>query len=436
MKKKIISAIFAILVCVVMTVPSVAAVNETATTKGAMLPRVYDQADILTESEESSLLEKVNEISERHQCDVAILTMDTLDGTSAQSYADEYYDYCCFGYGDDNDGILFLLSIEENEWAISTEGLGTTALTADVQEYIIETMSPSLSDKKYFDAFTAYADLCDDAINKANGGGTEITVDVATMSSIDIVRGRTIPDERLMPRVVDEADILTDIEESNLLEEANRISQKQNCDVVILTIYSLEEYTATEYADDYYDYSGFGYGSSGDGILFLVSMEDRDWAISTKGFGITAFTDAGQEYMMENIKPDLSDGDYYDAFETYTELCDDFISQAKSGNAYDNGNLPQEPLSLIWIPISILIGVVFAFFITGVMKGKLKSVRSQPAASSYLKKNSMVVTTSKDTYLYSSVTRVPRNTGNSSGGGSSTHRSSSGSSHGGSSGKF
>ena len=115
-------------------------------------------------------------------------------------------------------------------------------------------------------------------------------------------------------------------------------------------------------------------------------------------------------------------------------LCDDFISQAKTGEPYDNSNLPREPLSLIWIPVSIAIGGVLALIVVGVMKGQLKSVRSQAAANSYLKPGSLNVTESRDLFLYSQASRTEKPKDNDSG--SSTHTSSSGTTHGGGGGKF
>ena len=41
----------------------------------AKVPRLVDNADVLTDSEEKSLLAKLNEISERQQIDVAVLTV-------------------------------------------------------------------------------------------------------------------------------------------------------------------------------------------------------------------------------------------------------------------------------------------------------------------------------------------------------------------------
>ena len=53
-----------------------------------------------------------------------------------------------------------------------------------------------------------------------------------------------------------------------------------------------------------------------------------------------------------NSKPDLADGNYLDAFETYADQCDNFINQANSGEPYDVDHMPKEPLSPIWFGIS------------------------------------------------------------------------------------
>ena len=183
-------------------------------------------------------------------------------------------------------------------------------------------------------------------------------------------------------------------------------------------------------------YSNFGYGESKDGALLLISVEDNDWYISTCGYGITVFTDAGIEYIGKQIKGDLSDGNFAGAFDKFAYLCDDFITQARTGEPYDVKNLPKEPLSLIWIPIAIVAGFILSLIIVGRMKAKLKTVRFQPAANSYMKAGSMNITESRDLFLYNTVTRTAKPKDNDSGGGSSTHTSSSGSTHGGGGGKF
>lgn len=238
------------------------------------------------------------------------------------------------------------------------------------------------------------------------------------------------------PLINDGAELVDESDETALLLKLNEISQRQQMDIVIVTTEDLHGYaTATECADELYEYCGFGYGENKDGILLLVSMADRDWAISTCGYAIDVFTDDGLDYISDTIVPYLSDGDYAAAFDRFAELCDEYCTQAENGEPYDGRNLPREPLSLMWIPISIVIGVVIALIVVACMKAKLKTVRYQAAASSYVKSGSMDVSESSDLFLYMTLSRRARPKDNDSGG-SSTHFSSSGTLHGGSSGKF
>lgn len=236
-----------------------------------------------------------------------------------------------------------------------------------------------------------------------------------------------------MPLLVDGADILSENEEARLLSYLETVSENHGADVAVITVYSLDGKDAEAYADDFYDYNGY----APDGILLLVSTEYSDWHVTTTGFGITAVTDAGLDYMADRFVPYMKNGEFYDAFVCYAELCDEFITAAENGMPYDVDTLPKEPFEFgMTLLISVAVGFVIAFIATGVMRGKLKSVRSQPSATDYVKKDSFQVTRAKELFLYRNVTCVPRPKPQSSSGGSSTHFSSSGTMHGGGGGKF
>ena len=239
-------------------------------------------------------------------------------------------------------------------------------------------------------------------------------------------------------RVQDNADLLTQEEQDTLLQELDEISQRQKMDIVIATTNSLDGKDVVAYADDLYDECDYGYGEQKDGVLLLISMEERDWYISTCGYGITAFTDAGIQYIGEQMLSDLSEGDYAAAFDVFAEQCDSFITQARNDEPFDSKNLPREPLGNKWILISIVVGVVLAFLVVGGMKGQLKSVRSKPTARDYLREGSFEVTESRDLFLYSHVDKTarPDDDDDDYSSGSSTHTSSSGQTHGGGGGKF
>lgn len=205
-------------------------------------------------------------------------------------------------------------------------------------------------------------------------------------------------------------------------------------DIVLITSEDMDGYSdIQEYADDLYDYCDYGYGANRDGLLLLISMAERDWYISTCGYGITAFTDAGISYLGSAMKEDFSSGNYASAFYTYASECDQMITMAREGHPFSKKDLPHAPLSPLVLPICIVIGLVGAFLIVGSMKVQLKTVRKQTAAANYVKKGSMQLATQQDLFLYSKVDRVKKPEKDSSG--SSTHTSS-GTTHGGGGGKF
>ena len=91
--------------------------------------RMNDSAEVLTEDEDGELEASLEELSVRQSFDVIIATIDSLESegcTSMEEYADDLYDYCQFGYGENRDGVLLVVSIGDRKWHISTCGYGIT----------------------------------------------------------------------------------------------------------------------------------------------------------------------------------------------------------------------------------------------------------------------------------------------------------------------
>ena len=218
-------------------------------------------------------------------------------------------------------------------------------------------------------------------------------------------------------RVVDGADLLTDAEETALATSLDSISQTYDVDVVVVTTDSTNGKSPRAYADDYYDYNGYG----SDGGLLLISMEDRDWWISTTGMCIDAITDSDIDSIGDWMLDDLSNGDYAAAFDTFADECAYYINGAVNGFPFDFGTN---------LTVSLVIGLVIALIVVLIMKGQLKSVRRKDAAGDYVRSGSMQVTQAYDFFLYRNVSRQKKPES------SSTHSGSSGRSHGGGGGKF
>lgn len=239
------------------------------------------------------------------------------------------------------------------------------------------------------------------------------------------------------PRLYDAARLVPSAEAPALERKFDAISEKYDIDVAVVTVESLRGAASQAFADDTFDELGYGMGADDSGILLLISTGDRDWAITTHARGIRAFTDAGQAYIMDRVRPLMSDGDFAKAFDTFADLCGDFLEQAATGTPYDVGSLPKAPFAPAPNVIFALIcGAIIGGVRVLINRGELKSVRPQSSATDYTRKGSMRLTGKSDAFLFSNVSRMPIPKKSSSSGGSSTHRSSSGRTHGGSSGKF
>ena len=82
-----------LLVCLVsmLMIRFSAAAEENVIPETRQLPRLVDRADLLSELEEEELEARLDEISEREQVDVIIVTTNSLEGKTAQAYADDYF---------------------------------------------------------------------------------------------------------------------------------------------------------------------------------------------------------------------------------------------------------------------------------------------------------------------------------------------------------
>jgi uncharacterized protein len=214
------------------------------------------------------------------------------------------------------------------------------------------------------------------------------------------------------------AGLLTESEADALEAKLEAIADKFSVQVAVVTVPTCDGEDHGVYAKQFYREGGYGLGETKDGILLLIDMdeENRGWAIYGKALGADAMTSSVIESVGEDMTPDLKDGNYAAAFDTFADKCEERIDIAINGEPFD------PVMSFI---VALVIGVVLALIVTGVMKGQLKSVRSQRAAANYVRKGSMNVTESYELFLYRTVEK--REKPKSSSSGSSGSRESSGS---------
>lgn len=77
--------------------------------------RIFDEADILTETEEYSLQKYMDKVSKEKQVDIVIVTTNDAEGKYPREYAENFYKTHDFGYEDsDGTGLLYLISLDKS----------------------------------------------------------------------------------------------------------------------------------------------------------------------------------------------------------------------------------------------------------------------------------------------------------------------------------
>lgn len=270
-----------------------------------------------------------------------------------------------------------------------------------------------------------------------------------------------------LPKIADEADLLTVAQRQVLEEKAKNLAEQYGLDVIIVTVPALDGHSVEAYADDYYDKNGYGFGDEASGVLLLLAMETREWAISTCGEGRYALTDYGTESVFSEITEYLSNDEYYTAFDAYLDALEPYFDAYVQGDPIDgyiweyDGSGSYEPGTreetiyysparrkvtfgdiLLRLFVALILGAAAGGITLVVMRGKMNTARHQTGANPYIKDDSCQLTSRQDIFLYSHTSRIRRaddsnhGSGRHKGGGSSIHRSSGGRNHGGSHGRF
>ena len=101
--------------------------------------------------------------------------------------------------------------------------------------------------------------------------------------------------------IKDEAGLIDDDKEYELAGRMLNLGSKYNCTIAAAAVKSFEGLPSAEYAEKYFNDNSFQCGKN-DCILLLVSESDRQYYIYTTGYGSTAFTEWGTDYIGDEIK--------------------------------------------------------------------------------------------------------------------------------------
>lgn len=122
MKKQSFAVMLAAALSVGSLFPAALTVQAETDDNYEFLPRVYDAADLLTDEEESQLLDRLDSLSEEYDFDVAVATVQSTDGVAMNKFTDTFYDDNYYGQ--------VMITTASSLWSALATGNGTLPLTA------------------------------------------------------------------------------------------------------------------------------------------------------------------------------------------------------------------------------------------------------------------------------------------------------------------
>jgi len=145
-----------------------------------------------------------------------------------------------------------------------------------------------------------------------------------------------------LDNITDAVGLLDENQLLTLESQAREISETYDFGVytIVLDDYRLyadgDLYHATEQIFEEYDL-----GEDGNGLLLLLSMEDRDYCLLAYGdYAQYAFSDEGQDCLDDYFLDEFSADAWYDGLTEYLNWSADYLEAAQNGQPYSYDNAP------------------------------------------------------------------------------------------------
>lgn len=111
--------------------------------------QLTDQAGLLTEPEELEIEEQLEKLADKTGWEVMVVTTDDAEGMSATNYAESWLDAHMTG----DDGIIYLIDMDNREIVVSRTGKAINCLTDAHKKTILDVGYEQVSDEEYAKTF-------------------------------------------------------------------------------------------------------------------------------------------------------------------------------------------------------------------------------------------------------------------------------------------
>ena len=391
MKIKVFALLTVIVLCLSMVLPVSAADTH-----------IYDPTNTLTDI--STLESYAQKIEDKYGYSVLFSIVDNVGTEGTYAYCEDLY----IANANEKNGIALTYNYGENKYSFYCAGEAEKLFPVDVQSDTLW-YAYAYAETSY-DGVYAYLVAVETILSKS----VNTSAPVETTGSQNEPTTEFVPVERTLSLVVDNADVLTPEEEANLLAKVEALGTANDMEIGVITVDSYDGKDPQAFADDFYDYNGYGYGENDDGLIVVFNTGEgdgnRNIAISTHGTAIKLVSDNDIALIIETMINPIKNGDFVGAFDKFVEECE---------------NALETSIPVYFIFVAIVIGFVVSYFIVKIQASKLNAVKQKVDAADYV--GNVILTGEFNTFMYKDVKCTPKPKNDSS----STHTSSSGRTHGG-----
>lgn len=410
MKRKMTALLTALLLVLALGFPAMAAMEYGA---------VYDETEALGSVELTYQGEqKLPQLTEALGVDlrVDVFTDEGVEDISVSDIAVYVYENSGYGCGAQKDGVSLTLllrgtedgvyTLSESDWCVYALLDTARGSAQDLSGIVHDAVSPYMDERAWNGEDVTMSAT---ALSQAVDAMAESVENYIRANAVPDVTGENTesqtqePTDADMNYIFDLSDQLSYEEWAELEARASDISQRHGCGVYAAFVDDFTEYGGGNdvYKTTYqlYHASELGMGADRDGIIILLSMDDRDYAMFVYGdHAEYAFDRYGQKELEDAFLGYFGDNDWYGGVSHYLDTCDEYLTRAEEGKPVRKNTLP------IYI-IVVAASCAIAGGICLMLKWQMKTVHKKAEANEYVAAGGLNLTKQYDRYTHTTETR-------------------------------
>ena len=410
MKRKMTALLTALILVLALGFPAMAAMEYGA---------VYDETEKLGSVELTYQGEqKLPQLTEALGVDlrVDVFTDEGVEDISVSDIAVYVYENSGYGCGEEKDGVSLTLllrgtedgvyTLSESDWCVYALLDTARGSAQELSGIVHDAVSPYMEERAWNGEDVTMSAT---ALSQAVDAMAESVENYIRANAVTDVAGETAESQTQEPTgadmnyIFDLSDQLSYEEWAELEARAADISQRHGCGVYAAFVDDFTEYGGGNdvYKTTYqlYHASELGMGADRDGIIILLSMDDRDYAMFVYGdHAEYAFDRYGQKELEDAFLGYFGDNDWYGGVSHYLDTCDEYLTRAEEGKPVRKNTLP---MYIIVVAASCAI----AGGICLMLKWKMKTVHKKAEANEYVAAGGLNLTKQYDRYTHTTETR-------------------------------